>query len=41
MKDKLIKVVLTEMLDQIRKASLVIPITEEDTNKLKNLIDIL
>jgi len=40
-KDKLIKVVLTEMLDQIRKSSHLIPIAEEDTNKLKNLIDIL
>jgi len=40
-KDKLIKVVLTEMLDKIREASLLIPIEEKDTDKLKNLIDIL
>ena len=39
-KDKLIKVVLTEMLDQIRKASIYVS-SEEDTNKLKNLIDSL
>lgn len=41
MKDELIKVVLTEMLDQIIKSSHLIPIAEEDTNKLKNLIDTL